>query len=43
MSVAEAAETLVGLFRWWVEVGPPKPSQVEKVTLVFMRGSGQKK
>ena len=42
MSVAEAAETLVGLFRWWVEGGPPKPSQVKKVTLVLMREAAKK-
>ena len=42
VSVAEAAETLVGLFRWWVEGGPAKPSQVKKVTLVLMWEAAKK-
>ena len=42
VSVAEAAETLVGLFRWWVEGGPAKPSQVKKSDASSYVGSGQK-
>ena len=43
VSVAEAPETLVGLFRWWVEGGPAKPSQVKKSDASSYEGKRAKK